>query len=358
MVLDVLDGSPKAATRRSVDDKVKIVMAGHPIRSGNSVLGAVVVEQSSNAILTRQYELLKSLAAASLLVFAFVTITLIIFAWRLTVRIGRLRDTTEQAITREGRVQELLIPNRHYPRDELGDLGRSITSMLKRLSGYTQYLEGLPDTLAHELNNPLNVVSSSLQNLEQEQGNLSDNKYMERAQTGVNRLRHILTSLTEAANLEEAMQSEEKEPISLGRLLEDYIGGARSIYPKHTFDLVVAHEPTVVLASGEHIAELLDKLIDNAVHFGDEAEPINVRLKLKSSRLIISVANHGPQVDIELQDRIFEPMVSLGRKDAKQSHLGLGLYVVRLISEFHEARATMRNTSKGVVVSVSFPAMD
>ncbi len=358
MILDVLEGSPKADTRRSVDNKVKIVMAGHPIRAGNSVLGAVVVEQSSNAILTRQYELLKSLAAASLLVFAFITMMLIIFAWRLTVRIGRLRDTTEQAITREGRVQEGLIPNRYYPRDELGDLGRSITSMLRRLSGYTQYLEGLPDTLAHELNNPLNVVSSSLQNLEQEQGNLSDNKYMERAQAGVHRLRHILTSLTEAANLEDAMQTEEKERLDLTKMLPDYVEGARSVYPQHRFDLQLGNGSIVVMGSEDHIAELLDKLIDNAAQFGTKNTPITVRLRRFNTRIVLSVENEGPQIDEELQERIFEPMVSLGRKDAKQSHLGLGLYVVRLIAEFHQAYARMRNTTngKGVVISVSFPS--
>lgn len=358
MILDVLAGSAKADTRRSVDNKVNIVMAGHPIRAGNSVLGAVVVEQSSNAILTRQYELLKSLAAASLLVFAFITGMLIIFAWRLTIRIGRLRDTTEQAITREGRVQERLIPNRHYPRDELGDLGRSITSMLRRLSGYTQYLEGLPDTLAHELNNPLNVVSSSLQNLEQKPGNLNDNKYMERAQAGVHRLRHILTSLTAAANLEEAMRSEDKERLDLANMLPDYVDGAKSIYPKHSFELQLDEGTMHVMGSAEHIAELLDKLIDNATQFGTANTPILVRLRRFKTRAVLSVVNEGPKINEGLLERIFEPMVSLGRKDAKQSHLGLGLYVVRLIAEFHQAHARMRNTTngKGVVISVSFPA--
>ncbi len=359
MILDVLEGAPKSDARRSVDNKVKIVMAGHPIRAGNSIMGAVVVEQSSNAILSRQYELLKSLAAASLLVFAFITLMLVIFAWRLTVRIGRLRDTTEQAITREGRVQEGMIPGRQYPRDELGDLGRSITSMLKRLSGYTQYLEGLPDTLAHELNNPLNVVSSSLQNLEQEQGALEGNKYVERAKGGVQRLRYILTSLTEAANLEEAMQSDEKQQLDMAKLLSEYIDGARLVYPSHRFELTLAGPSMYILGAGDHIAELLDKLVDNAVHFGAPESVISVSLRQVNSRVILSVSNEGTAVDEELQERVFEPMVSLGRKDAKQSHLGLGLYVVRLIAEFHEAYARMNNRpdGSGVEVSVSFPAL-
>ncbi len=43
MIIDVLAGEPRSDTRRSVDKKVKIVMAGHPIREGSSVLGMVMV---------------------------------------------------------------------------------------------------------------------------------------------------------------------------------------------------------------------------------------------------------------------------------------------------------------------------
>ncbi len=357
MFTEVLAGQPKSDVRRSVDNKVKIVMAGYPIRSGGDVMGAVVVEQSSHAILTSQYELLKSMAAASLLVFAFVTLMLIIFAWRLTVRIGRLRDTTDEAISIEGRVRENRIPVRLYPKDELGDLGRSITAMLKRLSGYTRYLEGLPDTLAHELNNPLNVVSSSLQNLEQENPSIKDNVYVERARGGVQRLRNILSSLTDAANLEEAMQSEQKTRINICQLVTDYVEGVSAVYPFHRIEVVLKEDPIYILGSGDHLAELLDKLIDNAVQFGVPNTVIQVTLRRIENSVEIAVANEGATIPLDMRDRVFDPMVSIGRKDAKKSHLGLGLYVVRLIVGFHGgyARIDNRQEGTGVVVTITLP---
>lgn len=357
MIVDILKGQPRSDTRRSVDKKVRIVMAGHPIRVGNSILGAVLVEQSSYSILRSQYELLKSLASASLLVFAFITLALITFAWRLTVRIGRLHDTTEKAITLEGRVQESSIPTRVYPGDELGDLGRSITSMLRRLSGYTRYLEGLPDTLAHEMNNPLNVVSSSLQLLEQEQQSIRGDKHMERAKAGVKRLRHLLSSLTQAANLEEAMRSEEKKIFNLSQLLKDYVEGVSPMYALHRFSLKLESGEIYVLGAGDHIAELLDKLIDNAVQFGVPKTVIEVGLKKQEEGVLLTVTNEGAMIDEGQRERVFDPMVSLGRKDAKTSHLGLGLYVVRLIADFHQARTWMENRKDGtgVIVSVLFP---
>jgi two-component system sensor histidine kinase ChvG len=232
--------------------------------------------------------------------------------------------------------------------------------MLRRLSGYTRYLEGLPDTLAHEMNNPLNVVSSSLQILEQEQESIKGNKYMERAQAGIQRLRHLLSSLTQAASLEEAMRSEEKKRLNLSHLLRDYIGGAQALYSLHRFKLSLQYKEMLILGSGDHIAELLDKLIDNAVQFGVPQTTIEVTLLEREEGVLLTVANEGAVIEEGQHERVFEPMVSLGRKDAQTSHLGLGLYVVRLIADYHQARAWManRHDGMGVVVSVLFPPME
>lgn len=355
----ILKGEPTVQARPSLDQKAQIIVAGYPIRSEDKILGAVIVEQSSNAIMAEQYSLLRSLTLVTILVFAFVLFALLIFAWRLTARIRRLHTTTEKAITAEGRVIEDRIPSRTYPRDELGDLGRSITSMLTRLSGYTRYLEGMPDTLAHELNNPLNVVYSSLEILENEIPGVSDNKHMQRAQNGVHRLRAILTALTEAANLEEAMRDEVKERIDLAALVTEIVEGYHGSYDDHVFHLQVESQPLWINGSADHLAQMLDKLVDNAAQFSIRGNPIVVRLREQNNNAEIIVLNEGPAVPDHVIERIFDPMVSYGKTNAKHSHLGLGLFVVRLISEYHNGTASVMNRSdvEGVAVTVSIPLM-
>lgn len=355
----VLKGEARASARPSLDQKAQIIVAGYPIKSDGEILGAVVVEQSSNAVLALQYRLLQNLSVATILVFAFVAVALFTFAWRLTARVRRLHITTEKAITAEGRVVEGRIPAHHYPADELGDLGRSITSMLKRLSGYTRYLEGVPDTLAHEMNNPLNVVSSSLQILETDVPGIQQNQYMQRARTGVERLRAILTNLTEAANLEEAMRDEIKQPLNLTALVTEFVDGYRISQPGHRFELQTAGGPLYVKGSADHLAQMLDKLIDNAVQFSTPGKAIIVRVRRRQNNIEIVVLNEGRILPENLRDRLFDPMVSHGRTSAKRSHLGLGLFVVRLITEYHHGRAWAENriAPPGVAVTVSIPAI-
>lgn len=353
----ILKGEPMVQARPSLDGKAQIIVAGHPIRSGEEILGAVIVEQSSNAIMAEQYSLLRNLTLLTILVFAFVLTTLVVFSWRLTARIRRLHTTTEKAITPEGRVIEDRIPDRYYPKDELGDLGRSITSMLTRLSGYTRYLEGMPDTLAHEMNNPLNVVSSSLEILEGEVPGITGNKHMQRAQNGVNRLRAILNALTEAANLEDAMRDEVKETLDLSTLVAEVVEGYHNVYHEHAFQLQVGTQPLWIEGNPDHLAQMLDKLVDNAVQYTPRERPIVIRVRENHGEAEIMVLNEGPTIPDNIRKHVFDPMVSYGKTNAKQSHLGLGLFVVRLISEYHHGTAFIDNRPDidGVGVTVSIP---
>jgi signal transduction histidine kinase len=273
------------------------------------------------------------------------------------MRIRRLRNAAEHAIGLDGRVRTERIAAEANSGDEIGDLSRSVTGMLGRLGAYTRYLEGMPDTLAHELSNPLNVVNSSLDNLQDEIPQTQQSKYMQRAKNGIIRLGSILTNLTEAANLEEAMQAESREEFDLVHLVSSYVEGYRLSHPDRAFQLDVKASPLHVSGTPDHIAQMLDKLADNAVDFGTRGTPILVRLDKVDGYANLSVLNEGSNLPVAMQDRLFDPMVSIGKKNAKQSRLGLGLYIVRLIAEFHRGKvqAVNRNDKPGAVFTVSLP---
>ena len=96
-------------------------------------------------------------------------------------------------------------------------------------------------------------------------------------------------------------------------------------------------------------------MIDNAVQFGREQSAIIVRINELPNAIQLSVINDGPALPTELSARVFDPMVS-NSTDARHSHLGLGLYIVREIAEFHGATVIAKNRSDadGVEVTVNF----
>ncbi|MBI5612852.1 MAG: hypothetical protein HY942_07295 [Gammaproteobacteria bacterium] len=356
----VLGGQPRAERRAALDAHGEILMAAHPVWSGEEILGAVLVEQASDAVLADQNRALENVMRAILIAFALLTVALLAFALRLTQRIRRLRDAAERAIGPDGRVRVEHIAPEAAARDELGDLSRSLSGTLGRLGQHTRYLESMPDTLAHELGNPLNVVNSSLDNLQNLGASTDAGTYIARAKNGVNRLRAILTSLTEAATLEEALRNQERTRFDLNDVVAGAVEGYRLAHPQTPFQLELPAAPLPVDGAPDTIVQALDKLVDNALDFGYPGAPIVVRLARDGGQAALSVANAGPLLPEKMRDRLFDPMVSVGKKKASQSRLGLGLYVVRLIAEYHggASNAENRADASGVEVTMRLPLVE
>jgi len=102
---------------------------------------------------------------------------------------------------------------------------------------------------------------------------------------------------------------------------------------------------------------MLDKLVDNAMDFAEASSTITLRVRREEEIGFIEVINVGKKLPKGMAERIFEPMVSLGRTDAKKTRLGMGLYIVRLISTFHGGNVKAKNleSGTGVTISVSLP---
>src|SRR5437868_1344910 len=351
-----LSGILTVDRRPTPDGKAIIVSAAHPIWVGDQVKGAVIVEETTNAVLAernRAFERLFSIVLAALLLGS---VALTLYAARLSARIRRLRDEAEAAIDAQGRVRGVLAGSNAG--DEIGDLSRSFSSVLSRLAQYAGYREQMASRLSHELRTPIAVVRSSLDNLKLSLLPDDARVYMERAQQGLNRLTHILTRMTEATRLEQSVGDDERERFDLARVLTGCVDGYRVAYPQHTLKLEIPSGEVIFNGAPEMIAQMLDKLVANAVEFSAAGTPIVVRLERGDTDLRLSVENEGPLLPDAMGGRLFDSMVSVrGDQASDAPHLGLGLYIVRLIAEAHRGRAMAQNRDdrRGVVVTVALP---
>jgi len=351
-----LSGILTVDRRPTPDGRAVVVSAAHPIWVGDQVKGAVIVEETTNAVLAernRAFERLFSIVLAALLIGS---LALTLYASRLSARIRRLRDEAEAAIDAHGRVRGVLEGSNAG--DEIGDLSRSFSSVLSRLAQYASYREHMASRLSHELRTPIAVVRSSLDNLKLSPLPDEARVYMERAQQGLNRLTHILTRMTEATRLEQSVGEDERERFDLARVVAGCVDGYRVAYPQHNLRLELPSGEVMFNGAPELIAQMLDKLAANAVEFSVEGTPIVVRLERDDTGLRLSVENEGPPLPDAMSGRLFDSMVSVrGDQRSDAPHLGLGLYIVRLIAEAHRGHAVAQNRDdgRGVVVSVTLP---
>ena len=121
----------------------------------------------------------------------------------------------------------------------------------------------MPRTLRHEINNPLNTLSTSLQNLAEENPSIQDSKYLESAQRGVTRIGAIVQNLADAANLEEALEAEDLEVIDIRQLLQSYVTNCKITHTDCEFAFRGPGRPVYARVSDYRIEQMLDKIIDS-----------------------------------------------------------------------------------------------
>ncbi len=105
------------------------------------------------------------------------------------------------------------------------------------------------------------------------------------------------------------------------------------------------------------MVQLLDKLIENAVDFCPPKGTITIRLERVQACYSLKVANDGPLIPEALMGRLFESLFEQRQGGDDRPHFGLGLYIVRLVAEFHGggAVAANRDDGSGVVFTITLP---
>lgn len=345
-VHDALLGIPGAQLRTTADGRALVLSAAHPIWGGSRVLGAVVVEERSDSVLSLRQHALERLLLFTLAGFGVVAVLVLGFATRLSSRIRRLRDEAERAIDGHGRIAAALPAS--AAGDEVGDLSRSFAALLDRLARHHTYLENMASRLSHELRTPIAVVRSSLENLQAEALPDGAQTYMGRAQAGLSRLSKILSRMSEASRLEQALASTETERFDLRAVVAECVGGYRMAHPQRAFEADLPPYPVWVRGAPDLAAQMLDKLVDNAVDFAEPGTPVRVVLRFELTTATLSVINRGPALPADLQARLFDPMVSGRKRDSSdEPHLGIGLYVARMIAAFHGGSLSAHNLPGG-----------
>ena len=349
-----LDGREMASWFRGEDSGRAIVAVAAPIEGDNAILGALILQQSTDAILSLTNRGLVRLINLTIVATLLVALALVGYASWLSRRIRHLSIAAEDAL--ENETLHVALPSA-LAADEIGDLSRSFTHVLQQLGDYNSYLRTLASKLSHELRTPLAIVTSSLENLEHEPLNESSAAYTARAREGADRLRRILTAMSEASRVEELMQHADPEAFDLIVVLRSTVDAYRDVYKERTFDFDCSLDSAPAEGSPELLIQMLDKLVDNAVDFSSAGDVIKISLTDKDNDLLLAVTNPGPPLPEQMRTQMFDSMVSM-RAGESSRHLGLGLYIAKLIAEGHGGRIAADNVDGGVVFEVRLPRQD
>ena len=341
------------------DGLVDVMAAFTPVFDKDEVIAVVLVEQTTNSILSLSNQLIEEIISLSVVAFLVGGGALFIFAYVVSARIRKLRNQAGASITEDGQVINAV--NVSDSKDEIGDLGRTLNSMLIQLQEQIDYREKMADNLEHEMRTPLAGVAASLKNIEEE---LDDQppqllEYLDGAKHNTQRLHELLTSIREATTLKDSLTHESMEIFNFDEALTRWLDAVwRKAFPDVDFIFNSTGQAINIKGDPVRLHQALDKLVENAVSYHTPGTQIELNLIKHETSISLQVINQGETIDRAMQQQIFNYMFSSRVSKESHPHLGLGLYITKTIFKHHGGNIAVDNLEdgrEGVVFTAQLP---
>jgi two-component system sensor histidine kinase ChvG len=339
----------------NLDSEAPSLVTEMPIAVGGLIVGKLRMESSLNQFLEVYSAAMKRFLLVSSGLILAVAIVLFAYSSWLSRRVRRLSGWAQKLVDEQGQLNDES-PASSAP-DEIGDLSRAYAELTQRLKKHTEYLQGLAGRLSHEIRTPLTIIGSSLENLEDASTESERLTYTKRARQGLERLRSLLRRMSEVTTLEAGIDNTPRQNFDPDSLVAELVSSYQQGFAEHRLDYQrnASGPQARVDGSPDLLAQLLDKLIENAVSFSPPGSVISISSGPQKGLWSLEVSNPGPLLPDSADSDIFASMVSLrNSKSDGEPHLGLGLTIVKRITEFHRAKITAFNRADGSGVVFRF----
>jgi signal transduction histidine kinase len=286
---------------------------------------------------------------------AIMAVISLVFGWLIAGRMLRPVLTMTERLHRisERNVHERLsLPG---PRNEVKDLADTVDGLLGRLETALDTHKRFVANAAHELRTPLTIERALL-----EEPLIDDAATLESFRENFARLLVITDQRTRLLESLLTLASSEYTPgptgqIDLTELIDEALRDRADEIGRRELRVERTLRPVRIPGDRPLLARLLANLVDNAIHYNVDGGTVEIGVRRRIGRVVLSVANTGQAVPSDQVDRLFEPFQRLHRV-ADDGHHGLGLSIVRAIATVHGAELTAgARPDGGLAVEVAFP---
>jgi len=210
---------------------------------------------------------------------------------------------------------------------------------------------------AHEMKTPLATLKGYVQILLR----LGGHDEREREALGVldrqtKRLARLVQRLLDASRIQSGEWTISRVDVDFCKLVEEAIGAAQDLERVPIALTLRCERPCIVFVDQEQVREVLLNVLDNAIRYGSEGNPVTVDVEARADEVVVSIQDNGPGIRPEDRARLFEAWYQAAPMVRPTAGMGLGLYVSRAIVDSHGGRIWVESEEgKGSRFSFALP---
>ena len=298
----------------------------------------------------RRAALLERYRETMVLLFALVVVAGLAGGLLLTARaLQPLRELTETLtrILHTGRTSErVAVRGTADPLDALGGL---VNRMLERIDGLVTGMRSTLDTVAHDLRTPMTRLRGTAEMALQSGTTVDDYRNaLADCLEEADRVSGLLDALMDLAEAETGAMRLRRDTVDVADAVRDAIELYSEVAEEKQVALMLDAAPDTPAIMGDRVrlTQVFANLIDNAVKYTPGPGSVRVTTAAANGGVEIAVIDTGPGIAAEDQSRIWERLYR-GDQSRSARGLGIGLSLVRAITQAHGGRADVDSPSGG-----------
>ncbi len=347
VVKDVFEGHTTFGQGFSKLLDTPTITVGTPIKSGNEIIGALLIHSPVKGIdgaISNGYKILLSSIVIALILCIVLSV---LFAVTFTNPLKKMKNTA--LLLAEGNYNAKTGVNQN---DEIGELAATIDVLSQRLDEASHESEKLQKqrqdfitNISHELRTPVTVIRGSLEaicdGIIKEPEQLKD--YHKQMLNESKSLERLVNDLLELSRLQNADFKIEFQEINLCDVLKDATRSALNIASQKNIEIAFYKDRDGFLINGDYgrLRQMFLIVIDNAVKFSNE----NSKIYISLNNNIVTIKDEGIGISEEDLPFIFDRYYRVKSVENKTG-TGLGLTIANEIALKHNIIITTVSKQK------------
>ncbi|OGT33726.1 MAG: hypothetical protein A2W28_04875 [Gammaproteobacteria bacterium RBG_16_51_14] len=262
-------------------------------------------------------------------------------------------DIKQRDVSQLDPIKTKIIPH------EIQPLINALNNLLVRLERALKYERDFTSDAAHELRTPLAGLKAQAQVACKTGNEETRKKALAQLLQGIDNATQIVEQLLTLARLDPDTGLDKFADINLHTVITEVVTDLKPHTDRKNIAINISVPDTAIIRGNHDALKIMVRnLLDNAIAqlAQDQNGKIVIVAERNAGNMILSIIDNGPGIPDSEKELVFNRFYR--RNNNKPQGSGLGLSIVKRITELHNAGITLRNpdAGTGLHVSIVFPA--
>lgn len=239
---------------------------------------------------------------------------------------------------------------------QLAEANNRLVEQYDRLKKLDELKESLTRMVVHDLKNPVGTILIGTEYLERSDADELKpdiRQTMEMIRNTAREMQELIANLLDVNRMEEGELALDRVSVPVSEVISQGLDRVRLLARYHQVEFEVdGHTAKVPCVDRALFTRMLINLLTNAVKFAPRGSQVTISAgdyeRDGESGLWLAIANLGPAVPSDLQERIFEKFFQAAeRRAVAYAGAGLGLPFCKMVAEAHGGRIVIESPLEG-----------